>query len=46
MTPADRIRQAVRDAIARHGRLSVDVKTLSDDSPLYELGLSSQHCYG
>lgn len=44
MTATDRIRQAVREAVARHGRLTVDVMTLADDAPLYDLGLSSQHC--
>ena len=32
---------AIRDILARHGRLSVDVHTLQDDSDLYEAGLTS-----
>jgi acyl carrier protein len=32
---------AIRDILARHGRLSVDVGTLRDDSDLYRAGLTS-----
>jgi acyl carrier protein len=31
----------VRAIIAEHGRLSVDVATLSDDASLYEAGMTS-----
>lgn len=31
----------IRDILASHGRLSVDVATLSDDSDLYAAGLTS-----
>jgi acyl carrier protein len=33
--------QEIRDLIAQHARLPVDVATLSDDSDLYEAGLTS-----
>jgi acyl carrier protein len=33
--------QEIRDLIAQHARLPVDVSTLSDDSDLYEAGLTS-----
>jgi acyl carrier protein len=32
---------AIRDILARHGRLSIDVNTLQDDSDLYAAGLTS-----
>ncbi len=32
---------AIREIIARHGRLSVDVNSLADDSDLYHAGLTS-----
>lgn len=32
---------AIRSILARHGRLSVDVSKLRDDSDLYEAGLTS-----
>lgn len=32
---------AIRAILARHGRLSVDVANLRDDSDLYEAGLTS-----
>jgi acyl carrier protein len=32
---------AVRDIVKEHGRLSVDVATLSDDASLYEAGMTS-----
>lgn len=32
---------AIRDILARHGRLSVDVNSLREDSDLYEAGLTS-----
>ncbi len=32
---------AIRDILARHGRLSVDVATLADGSDLYRAGLTS-----
>jgi acyl carrier protein len=32
----------IRHAIAEHARLSVDVATLSDDTDLYDAGMSSQ----
>jgi acyl carrier protein len=32
---------AIRDILARHGRLSVDVKTLEEHSDLYNAGLTS-----
>jgi acyl carrier protein len=31
----------IRDLIAQHARLAVDVGTLSDDSSLYEAGMTS-----
>lgn len=31
----------IRDILAQHGRLPVDVDTLSDDSDLYSSGLTS-----
>jgi acyl carrier protein len=31
----------IRDIVAAHGRLLVDVKTLDDESDLYEAGLTS-----
>ena len=31
----------IRDIVAAHGRLLVDVKTLGDESDLYEAGLTS-----
>ncbi|HLI59602.1 MAG TPA: acyl carrier protein [Solirubrobacteraceae bacterium] len=34
--------EKIRQAIAEHARLSVDVATLSDDSDLYEAGMTSQ----
>jgi acyl carrier protein len=34
-------RAAIRDILARHGRLSVDVSRLKDDSDLYRAGLTS-----
>ncbi len=33
--------QAIREILAQHGRLSVDVKTLGDDTDLYSAGLTS-----
>ena len=33
--------QEIRDLIAQHARLPVDAATLSDDSDLYEAGLTS-----
>ena len=33
--------QAIRDIVAAHGRLHVDVATLDDDADLYEAGLTS-----
>ncbi|WCB91430.1 hypothetical protein DSM104299_00101 [Baekduia alba] len=32
---------AVREIVSEHGRLSVDVTTLSDDDSLYEAGMTS-----
>jgi acyl carrier protein len=32
---------AIRDILARHGRLSVDVASLDDGSDLYDAGLTS-----
>jgi acyl carrier protein len=32
---------AIRDILARHGRLSVDVSRLADDSDLHHAGLTS-----
>jgi acyl carrier protein len=32
---------AVRDIVQEHGRLAVDVATLSDDASLYEAGMTS-----
>lgn len=32
---------AIRDVIARHGRLAVPVSALQDDSDLYDAGLTS-----
>ena len=32
---------SVREIVAEHGRLSVDVATLSDDDSLYEAGMTS-----
>jgi acyl carrier protein len=34
--------EKIRNAIAEHARLSVDVETLSDDADLYEAGMTSQ----
>ena len=34
-------RDRVRDIVAAHGRLAVDVATLSDDDDLYRAGLTS-----
>jgi acyl carrier protein len=31
----------IRDILARHGRLSIDVAEISDDSDLYQAGLTS-----
>ena len=33
--------QTIRDLIARHGRLPVDVATLADEQDLYAAGLTS-----
>ena len=33
--------QAIRDIVAAHGRLHLDVATLDDDADLYEAGLTS-----
>ena len=33
--------QTIRDLIARHGRLPVDIATLADDQDLYAAGLTS-----
>lgn len=33
--------QAIREVLAQHGRLSVDVHSLSEDSDLYNAGLTS-----
>ncbi|HWH96319.1 MAG TPA: acyl carrier protein [Baekduia sp.] len=32
---------AVRDIVKEHGRLAVDVESLSDDDSLYEAGMTS-----
>ena len=32
---------AVREIVKEHGRLAVDVETLSDDASLYEAGMTS-----
>jgi acyl carrier protein len=32
---------AVREIVKEHGRLAVDVETLSDDDSLYEAGMTS-----
>lgn len=32
---------AIREIVGQHGRLSVDVKRLNDDSDLYDAGLTS-----
>lgn len=32
---------AIREIVAQHGRLSVDVKTLGEESDLYGVGLTS-----
>jgi len=37
----DAISQGIRDVLREHGRLSVDESALSDDSSLYEAGLTS-----
>lgn len=34
-------REQIRDILASHGRLSVDITKLSDDSDLYAAGLTS-----
>ena len=31
----------IRDILAQHGRLSVNVRTLKDDGDLYDAGLTS-----
>jgi acyl carrier protein len=33
--------EEIRELIAQHARLAVDVSTLSDDSSLYEAGMTS-----
>ncbi len=33
--------QTIRDILQEHGRLSIDVATLGDDSDLYDAGLTS-----
>ena len=33
--------EAVREIVKEHGRLAVDVETLSDDASLYEAGMTS-----
>lgn len=33
--------EQIRELLAAHGRLAVDVKTLADDSNLYDAGLTS-----
>jgi acyl carrier protein len=33
--------EAVREIVKEHGRLAVDVATLSDDASLYEAGMTS-----
>lgn len=33
--------EQIRQVLADHGKLSVDVSTLEDDSDLYEVGLTS-----
>lgn len=33
--------EKIREILAEHGKLSVDVSTLKDDSDLYDVGLTS-----
>jgi acyl carrier protein len=33
--------EKIRDIVAQHGRLPVDIETLADDSDLYNAGLTS-----
>jgi acyl carrier protein len=35
------VHEEIRQIIAQHGRLPVDVHTLSDDADLYEAGMTS-----
>jgi acyl carrier protein len=35
------VHDEIRQVIAEHGRLPVDVQTLSDDADLYEAGMTS-----
>jgi acyl carrier protein len=37
----DTMESEIREVLAEHGRLPVDVSTLSDGADLYQLGLSS-----
>ena len=42
MSSSEALFDAIRDALAAHGRLSVDARTLAPDTDLYESGLTSQ----
>lgn len=42
MSASEPLFDAVRDALAAHGRLSVDASALAPDTDLYESGLTSQ----
>ena len=35
------MREEIRNIVQRHGRLGIDVSSLSDDADLYDAGLSS-----
>jgi acyl carrier protein len=35
------VHDEIRQIISQHGRLPVDIKTLSDDADLYEAGMTS-----